>query len=49
MSTEGALVAVCGRCNVAIELHPVKHCPLIYKPVWLNGRRYGWRMEKKSP
>lgn len=39
-----SMVAVCGKCNIAIELHPVPSCPYRYKPIILNGRRYGWHM-----
>lgn len=43
---EGPYVAVCGKCNLAIDLHPVKNCPYTYKPVVLNGRRYGWMLQR---
>jgi hypothetical protein len=43
---EGPYVAVCGKCNLAIDLHPVKNCPYTYKPVVLNGRRYGWMLKR---
>jgi hypothetical protein len=42
------MVAVCGRCNVPIELHPVESCDYEYAPIVLNGRRYGWRMVKRK-
>ena len=45
-SIDKSMVAVCGKCNVAIELHPVPSCPYTYKPIILNGRRYGWHMRK---
>ena len=41
-----SMVAVCGKCNIAIKLHPVPSCPYTYKPIILNGRRYGWHMRK---
>jgi hypothetical protein len=48
MNNEGPYTAVCGKCNVAINLHPVASCPFLYKPVVLNGRTYGWRMYAKD-
>lgn len=41
------MVAVCGKCNIAIELHPIKHCEYIYTPIVFNGRRYGWSLKRR--
>jgi hypothetical protein len=44
---KGPYIAVCGKCNVAIKVHPVKQCPYNYKPVIVNGRTYGYSMTLK--
>ena len=33
-------IAVCGKCNIPIELHPVPSCPYAYKAT----EGYGWMM-----
>ena len=42
------MIAVCGKCNVAIEVHPVANCPYEYVPIYMNGRRYGWNVVPKK-
>lgn len=45
----GPYIAVCGKCNVPLKVHPVKQCPYDYKPIVHNGRLYGYQMiDKKS-
>jgi hypothetical protein len=44
----GPYLAVCGKCNIALKVHPVKHCPYDYKPVVYNGRLYGYKMVQKE-
>ena len=38
------MIAVCGKCNVPLTLHPVPQCPYEYKPV----EGYGFMMTNKK-
>lgn len=44
----GPYIAVCGKCNVALDKHPVEQCPYEYQPISHDGRVYGYRMLDKK-
>lgn len=46
--SNGPYAAVCGKCNVPLELHPVESCPHDYQPIRINGRVYGYKMLDKK-
>lgn len=41
-------LAVCGKCNMPLQKHPVENCPYIYEPIAHDGRVYGYRMLDKK-
>ena len=45
--SDSPYIAVCGKCNVPLMLHPVDQCPYDYRPVSLNGHICGYAMVRK--
>ena len=41
-------IAVCGRCNVPIELHPHESCEYEYVELRVHGSTVGYYMLKKK-
>lgn len=42
-------ICVCGKCGLAMELHPVPQCPYEYEAIKQCGRRIAYYLRCKKP